>query len=165
MCSFAIQALYPRAHQRLRNRLSQSMADCYVWIRYRKSCQSILQTRRLCLSDGLFIIYEELLGEEVSSLSQELAGTPAPGDNEYVPKATPDPKVGAASQSDLTSVNDTKMGRSLRHSRNTAQWSRTSSILANQANYPRPPCWDGKAMCEWCTAPLAKEDLSLRMWR
>ena len=166
MCSFAIQTLYPRAHQELRDRLSQSMVDRYVWIRRMKSRQAALQARRPGSSDRLSIIHEESLGEGMSLSSEDLVTkTAAPNDNEDAPKARRKPKPDASSQSDLTSANGTGTRRNPRHPRTTAHSSRTSSVLANQANYPRPPRWDGEARCEWCTAPLAKEDLEPRKWR
>ncbi|KAL7820891.1 hypothetical protein V8C26DRAFT_419188 [Trichoderma gracile] len=164
LCANAVQALYPGAHQSLKDHLSRSMTDRYSRMLFLDSRHQKLQARRE-LHIGLPPIHEDSEDERPptnSSLQPRMAIR-----NSSVQKLFR--QLPALSQSDLSSVNLQQIRNRLRPpDEASTRLHKTSSIQVNQGNYPRiPTTRDGSTVitCQWCSEPLIKKTLSESEWR
>jgi hypothetical protein len=162
LCAKAVHALYPGAHQSLKDYLSKSMIDRYAKMRFFNSRHNKLETRREPRF-GLSPILEVPNNETQINVAMT---QPA----RAIPVVANLPKVFAAlSQSDLSSVNIEQIRRRRRPpDEASSTFHRTTSVQINQGNYPRPPVANGDSdifACEWCSEPLSKKTLSESEWR
>lgn len=162
LCAKAVHALYPGAHQSLKDHLSNSMVDRYAKMRFLNTRRKKLETRReprLGLSPILEVPNKETHSNvPVIQLARAL------------PVVANSPKAFAAfSQSDLSSVNIEQI-RSRRRppDETSSKLNKTTSVQVNQGNYPPLPVASGDSdifACEWCSEPLSKKTLSESEWR
>ncbi|KAK4081664.1 uncharacterized protein Triagg1_2405 [Trichoderma aggressivum f. europaeum] len=164
LCANAVQALYPGAHQSLKDYLSKSMTDRYARMLFFGSRHKKLETRRE-RRIGLSPIHE-VPNKETQS-SNPVVRLPMMPKNPVLahllrPSAAP-------SLSDLSSVNMYQIRNRLRPpDEASTRFHKTSSIQVNQGNYPRLPATDkGSSIftCHWCSEPLSKKTLSESEWR
>lgn len=158
----SVQALYPNAHQELKDRLSASMTRRYAAMLYLKSRQSALQTRRTEPRLSMPTINEESEGY-IEARAPNVTGMAT-----AIQLATFQRRPYLPSQSDLTSVNAEQLRGILNDSQKAGlRINKTSSIQFCQKNYPKPPEKNDINIitCEWCSVPLAKEALVPRNWR
>lgn len=164
LCANAVQALYPGAHQSLKDYLANSMVDRYARTLFLNSRHKKLETRRD-------------LGVGLSSI-REVPNTETRTD---IPPAHPPVTIKtsaaanvsrahtAPSQSGLSSVNiQWIVGRLKPPDEASTKFPKTLSIQVNQGNYPQPPIIkdDGNIFtCQWCSEPLDKRTLSGSEWR
>ncbi|PTB70808.1 hypothetical protein BBK36DRAFT_1109023 [Trichoderma citrinoviride] len=164
LCAEAVQALYPGAHQSLKERLSKSMTDRYTRMLFLDSRHQKLQTRREP-PIGLPPIHEMPTSEMQTNtpLPQLTMGIRSRAIDKL---SRPSP---AFSQSDLSSVNLQQI-KSRRRPPDEASTKlhKTSSIQVNQGNYPHIPAAtqsSGVFTCPWCSELLSKKTLSASEWR
>ncbi|KAL5086064.1 hypothetical protein Trisim1_009691 [Trichoderma cf. simile WF8] len=164
LCANAVQALYPGAHQSLKDYLSKSMTDRYARMLFLGSRHKKLETRRE-RRIGLSPIHEVPNGETQSSDPViQLAVMPK---NPNLANILRPPS--APSLSDLSSVNMYQIRNRLRPpDEASTRFHKTSSIQVNQGNYPRLPTTEkGSSIftCHWCSELLSKTTLSESEWR
>ncbi|KAK1256259.1 hypothetical protein MKX07_008518 [Trichoderma sp. CBMAI-0711] len=164
LCASAVQALYPGAHQSLKDHLSRSMTDRYARMLFLDSRHQNLQTRRE-LHAGLPPIPEVSNNElppNKPSLQPRMALRNMAVQN--LLRRTP-----ALPQSDLSSVNLRQISSRLRPpDEASTKFHKTSSVQVNQGNYPHIPTGtDGSSVftCPWCSELLSKKTLSGSEWR
>lgn len=159
LCAKAVHALYPGAHQSLKDYLSKSMTDRYAKMLFLNARHKKLESRR-----------EPRIG---------LSPIPEVPNNEMqnnVPITQPATVVAnlpkeptALSQSDLSSVNIRQIRSRLRPpDEASTKFPKTTSVQVNQSNYPRRPVVNGDSdifTCEWCSELLSKKSLSDSEWR
>ncbi|RFU77283.1 hypothetical protein TARUN_4959 [Trichoderma arundinaceum] len=164
LCANAVQALYPGAHQSLKDHLSKSMTDRYARTLFLNSRHQKLQTRREP-STGLSTIQEVPSNETQTNIP--IAQPVIAIKNPAVPKFPRAPI--ALSQSDLSSVNIQQIRSRLRPpDEASTKFHKTSSIQVNQGNYPQPPTpKEGSNIftCQWCSELFSKKSLSESEWR
>ncbi|KAL6829745.1 hypothetical protein V8C40DRAFT_168253 [Trichoderma camerunense] len=164
LCANAVQALYPGAHQSLKNYLSKSMTDRYARMLFFGSRHKKLETRRE-RRIGLAPIHEVPNAEtQPSNPVIQLAVMPK---NPVLANILRPPS--APSLSDLSSVNMYQIRNRLRPpDEASTRFHKTSSIQVNQGNYPRLPATEkGSSIftCYWCSELLSKKTLSESEWR
>ncbi|KAL7958816.1 hypothetical protein V8C34DRAFT_281798 [Trichoderma compactum] len=164
LCANAVQALYPNAHQSLKDYLSKSMTDRYARMLFFESRHKKLETRRE-RRIGLSPIYEVPSKDtQTSNPIIQLAMMTKPP--VLANHSRPPP---ALSQSDLSSVNVYQIRNRLRPpDEASTKFHKTSSIQANQGNYPRlPVTGPGSSIftCPWCSELLGEKTLSESEWR
>ncbi|KAH0532089.1 hypothetical protein TsFJ059_000827 [Trichoderma semiorbis] len=164
LCANAVQALYPGAHQSLKDYLSKSMTDRYARMLFLGSRHKKLETRRE-RRIGLSPIHEVPNGETQSSDPViQLAVMPK---NPILANILRPPS--APSLSDLSSVNMYQIRNRLRPpDEASTRFHKTSSIQVNQGNYPRLPTTENGSSiftCHWCSELLSKKTLSESEWR
>ncbi|KAI0449228.1 hypothetical protein F5B21DRAFT_518328 [Xylaria acuta] len=160
LCAFAVQMLYPNAHQALKSYLGKSMAKRYATMLFINSRQETLKKRREPLP---------MIPEVPSGKTQTSAPATQPTrviNNSIMTSITT--THSALSQSDLSSVNIQEIRNSGRppDEASTKRY-KTSSIQINQTNYPRPPIAEldiSIRTCPWC-AKLLSNTLSESEWR
>jgi hypothetical protein len=159
---FSVQALYPNAHQALKDRLSRSMTHRYTTMLYLKSRKSTLQARRTEPPPLMPTINEEsegLIGVRVPNVTGMTRATQTAmfQRRPYLP-----------SQSDLSSLNAEQLRGILNDSQKArSRINKTSSVQINQQNYPEPPGKNDTSIltCEWCSIPLTEVALEAKNWR
>ncbi|PKK52810.1 hypothetical protein CI102_1787 [Trichoderma harzianum] len=164
LCANAVQALYPGAHQSLKDYLSKSMTDRYARMLFFGSRHKKLETRRE-RRIGLAPIHEVPNSEtQPSNPIIQLAVMPK---NPVLANILRPPS--APSLSDLSSVNMYQIRNRLRPpDEASTRFHKTSSIQVNQGNYPRLPATEkGSSIftCYWCSELLSKKTLSESEWR
>ncbi|KAF3072631.1 hypothetical protein CFAM422_005299 [Trichoderma lentiforme] len=164
LCANAVQALYPGAHQSLKDYLSKSMTDRYARMLFFGSRHKKLETRRE-RRIGLAPIHEVPNTEtQPSNPVIQLAVMPK---NPALANILRPPS--APSLSDLSSVNMYQIRNRLRPpDEASTRFHKTSSIQVNQGNYPRLPTTEkGSSIftCYWCSELLSKKTLSESEWR
>lgn len=164
LCANAVQALYPGAHQSLKDYLSKSMTDRYARMLFFGSRHKKLETRRE-RRIGLAPIHEVPDSEtQPSNPVIQLAVMPK---NPALANILRPPS--APSLSDLSSVNMYQIRNRLRPpDEASTRFHKTSSIQVNQGNYPRLPTTEkGSSIftCYWCSELLSKKTLSESEWR
>lgn len=164
LCANAVQALYPGAHQSLKDYLSKSMTDRYARMLFFGSRHKKLETRRE-RRIGLAPIHEVPNSEtQPSNPVIQLAVMPK---NPVFANILRPPS--APSLSDLSSVNMYQIRNRLRPpDEASTRFHKTSSIQVNQGNYPRLPATEkGSSIftCYWCSELLSKKTLSESEWR
>ncbi|KAL6836583.1 hypothetical protein J3E69DRAFT_32659 [Trichoderma sp. SZMC 28015] len=164
LCANAVQALYPGAHQSLKDYLSKSMTDRYARMLFFGSRHKKLETRRE-RRIGLAPIHEVPNSEtQPSNPVIQLAVMPK---NPVLANILRLPS--APSLSDLSSVNMYQIRNRLRPpDEASTRFHKTSSIQVNQGNYPRLPATEkGSSIftCYWCSELLSKKTLSESEWR
>jgi hypothetical protein len=167
---FSVQALYPNAHQALKDRLSRSMTHRYTTMLYLKSRKSMLQTRRTEPPPLMPTINEESKGP-IEAREPNVTGMTRiqrPGMTRAIRPATFQRRPYLPSQSDLSSLNAEQLRGILNDSQKAgSRINKTSSIQINQENYPKPPGKNDTNIitCEWCFVPLTEVALEARNWR
>ncbi|KAL6795426.1 hypothetical protein J3E68DRAFT_450387 [Trichoderma sp. SZMC 28012] len=164
LCANAVQALYPGAHQSLKDYLSRSMTDRYARMLFFGFRHKKLETRRE-RRIGLAPIHEVPNAEtQPSNPVIQLAVMPK---NPVLANVLRPPS--APSLSDLSSVNMYQIRNRLRPpDEASTRFHKTSSIQVNQGNYPRLPTTEkGSSIftCYWCSELLSKKTLSESEWR
>ncbi|KAJ5684066.1 uncharacterized protein N7477_000411 [Penicillium maclennaniae] len=160
LCAKAVHALYPCAHQSLKDYLSKSMTDRYAKMLFLNSRHKKLETRReprLGLSPILEVPNDET--QTNVPMTQPARAIPVVAN---LPKA-----FAALSQSDLSSVNIQQIRRRLRPPDEASTLHKTTSVQVNQGKYPRPPVANADSdifACEWCFELLSKKTLSESEW-
>ncbi|KAL6884145.1 hypothetical protein HDV57DRAFT_446840 [Trichoderma longibrachiatum] len=164
LCANAVQALYPSAHQSLKDHLTRSMTDRYARMLFLDSRHQNLQARRN-LHAGLPPIHE-VPSDEMTPSGPSIPPRTAIK-NSAIQKLFRQPS--ALSQSDLSSVNLQQIRSRLRPpDEASTKFHKTSSIQVNQGNYPRIPATTDDSTvitCQWCSEPLTKKTLSESEWR
>jgi hypothetical protein len=157
----ALKTLYPGATQTLLEQLSQSMVETYAQFRYRQSRQEPLQTRRYPQIHLSTI--PEGDGEEYSEAPE--TGIPNRRDREQKLQPTIQlPGDAIDSEYAPTSLDSQEARNKLkRQSTNHPRDSKTKSIVSRPVNYPRAA--NNSLTCEWCFAPISKEDTEEENWR
>jgi len=163
LCAAAIQFLYPRIHQSLKNHLSKSMTDRYARLLFLNSRHKKLGTRREQKTDAL-PIHEN---PEILPTSSAHVPQPARALTNLVLRNLAQAS-NAPSESDLSSVNIQQIRARLRQPDEPSVASRkTKSVRVNQGSYPKlPDPRNGRIFtCDWCTEPLNRTKLSGSDWR
>ncbi|KAL6881284.1 hypothetical protein J3F83DRAFT_47012 [Trichoderma novae-zelandiae] len=164
LCAEAVQALYPGAHQSLKDHLSKSMTDRYARMLFLDFRHQKLQTPRE-LSIGLPSIHE-VPHSEMQTNTRSPQQTMAIKNRAVQRLLRPPP---AFSQSDLSSVNLQQIRSRLRPpDEASTKFHKTSSIQVNQGNYPHIPAATHDSYviaCPWCSELLNKKTLSESEWR
>ncbi|KAL7804648.1 hypothetical protein V8C44DRAFT_342887 [Trichoderma aethiopicum] len=164
LCANAVQALYPGAHQSLKDHLTSSMTDRYARMLFLDSRHLNLQARR-DRHVGLPPI-QEVPSNEMPPSGPSLQPRMTVK-NRAVQKLSRQPL--ALSQSDFSSVSLQQIRSPLRPpDEASTKFHKTSSIEVNQGNYPRiPATTDGSTIitCQLCSEPLSKKTLSESDWR
>jgi hypothetical protein len=154
LCANAVHALYPGAHQSLKDYLSKSMTNRYAKMLFMNARHKKLESRREPRI-GLSPI-PEVPNNDVP-ITQSARGISVVAN---LPK-----EPTALSQSDLSSVNMRQIRSRLRPpDEASTTFPKTTSVQANQSNYPRLPSSD-IFTCEWCSELLSKKSLSEGKWR
>ncbi|KAL7784840.1 hypothetical protein V8C37DRAFT_395280 [Trichoderma ceciliae] len=165
LCANAVQALYPGAHQALKDYLSKSMTDRYARTLFLNSRHKKLETRRE-LSSGLSTIPEAPSDEKQTNMptAQPVRAIKNPDIPVLSRVHTSTP-----SQSDLSSVNTQQIRSRFRPpDEASTKFHRTSSIQVNQGKYPQPSATkEGSTIftCQWCSELFNKKTLSESEWR
>ncbi|QYS93715.1 FHA domain-containing protein [Trichoderma simmonsii] len=164
LCANAVQALYPGAHQSLKDYLSKSMTDRYARMLFFGSRHKKLGTRRERRT-GLPPIHE-VPNTETQSSNPVIQLAVMPKNPVLANILRPST---APSLSDLSSVNMYQIRNRLRPpDEASTRFHKTSSIQVNQGNYPRLPATEkGSSIftCYWCSELLSKKTLSESEWR
>ncbi|KAJ5750907.1 hypothetical protein N7533_007935 [Penicillium manginii] len=157
LCANAVHALYPGAHQSLKDYLSKSMTDRYAKMLFLNARHKKLESRREPRI-GLSSIPEVPNNEMQNNvpITQPARGIPVVAN---LPK-----EPIALSQSDLSSVNTRQIRSRLRPSDEASTKFPKTTFQVNQSNYPRLPSSD-IFTCEWCSELLSKKSLSEGKWR
>ena len=167
ICTNAIEALYPRAHQSLKSRLSKSMADVYNKMEVLRSRNQKLATRRAPETKKLEPISE--LTDFEQDIGPQMKITPISNIAQPRLNIAPEARLSPYSQYSLTSVNIQRIrNRKQLPDEASARPPKTASILVSQTDYPSPPVTkDGldTFACEWCGQPFNKKTLSNDEWR
>lgn len=162
LCAKAVHALYPDAHQSLKDYLCKSMIDRYGKILFLNSRHKKLETRREPRL-GLSPILEYPNNETQTNVPM---AQPARAIPVVANLQKPHPPL---SRSDLSSVNIQEIKRRLRLPYEAStNFHKTTSVQVNQGNYPRPPVANGdndNFACDWCSELLNKKTLSESEWR
>lgn len=162
-CAAAIQFLYPRTHQSLKNHLGKSMTDRYARLLFLNSRKNKLGVRRDPMTD-ISPIHKtpDILPSSSIHVTQ-----PARVLRNLVLKNLVQAS-NTASESDLSSVNIQQIRARLKQPDEPSVASRkTKSLQVNQGSYPKlPDPRTGRIFtCEWCSEPLNKATLSESDWR
>ncbi|KJZ72243.1 hypothetical protein HIM_08385 [Hirsutella minnesotensis 3608] len=165
LCVYAVQALYPGAHQALKKHLAKSMSDRYARMRLLDSRhkQPLEPQAQLSPIPGGFP------SMQVQATPHDGA-IPTPHISTQPPAAIDTTKfaIDSPSKSDVTGVNIQHMkGRTDLPREGSMRLLKTLSIQA-QCNYPQPPVATGASStfaCEWCSETLDRRTLSEITWR
>lgn len=164
LCANTVQALYPSAHQSLKDYLSKSMTDRYARMQFLNSRHKKLEIRReprMGLPPIVGVPNNKTQTNVSIAQSARAIQTPV-ATNLLRPPTAP-------SQSDLSTVNIQQIRSRLRPPDETStKFHKTSSIQVKQGNYPQPPVTNGNSTyftCEWCFELLSRETLSESGWR
>jgi hypothetical protein len=162
LCANAVQALYPGAHQSLKDYLSKSMTDRYsrtLFLNYRNQK---LRTRRAPT------ISLPTISEVPNMPTTQLARAIEDPVVLNLRRTHPTPHL-TPSLSDLSSVNIQQIRSRLRPPDvASTNFHKTSSIQVNHGNYPqRPVTKEGSNIftCQWCGEQLNEEISSEHAWR
>ncbi|KAH6607650.1 hypothetical protein Trco_003963 [Trichoderma cornu-damae] len=166
LCTSAVQALYPGAHQSLKDHLSKSMTDRYARTLFLDSRHKKLGARREP-SIGLSTIQEAPTNEAQADIPATQPPSARAMKNPVI-ASLPRASI-APSQSDLSSVNIQQIRSRLRPpDEASTKFHKTSSIQVSQGNYPQPPnAKEGNSVftCPWCSELFSKKTLSESEWR
>lgn len=161
LCANAVKALYPGAHQSLKEYLSKSMTTRYAAMLFSNSRRANLGTRR-----GNLPSIEEMPGKKTQTnvnINPPTKKIMNPAISHL--RIEPYPP----SLSDLSSV-DTQWRKTefRQHVEASKKQHKTLSIQIKQANYPRMPSAEGGQnvfSCPWCGDSLNRKNLSETGWR
>ncbi|PTB45639.1 hypothetical protein M441DRAFT_54680 [Trichoderma asperellum CBS 433.97] len=161
LCANAVQALYPGAHQSLKEYLGKSMTTRYAQILFLSSPRAHLETRR----GDLPTIEEEPSKETQTNYLIYLLAKTLTNPVVFHLLAVPH----THSVSGLSSLDTQQITNgSKQHKEASTKHYKTSSILVTRGNYPLLPHIEGGnniIPCEWCGEPLDKKKLSKTSWR
>ncbi|EEH38529.2 hypothetical protein PAAG_08256 [Paracoccidioides lutzii Pb01] len=167
----SLRTLYNNASESLLEQLTRSMTETYALFLHRKSRQTRLQApRSLPLTP---IPLSAIIEEPTADMG---GGDPMEIDAQvHLPQPSKDltsirilrsrlaQPVRTIVQSEPTSVDSHEFRARIRKKLNPSIKSKTMSILANHADYPRPA--KGSLTCEWCFSPIAASLLEGPNWR
>lgn len=161
LCANAVHALYPAAHQSLKDYLSKSMTDRYAKMLFFKSRHTKLEIRReprIGLSPPPDVPNK---GTQTNvPITQRVGAIPV---EINIPK-----EPASFSQFDLSGVNIQQTRSRLRPPDEASTLHKTTPAQVNQDNYPLPPVANGDIntfTCEWCSEHFSKKRFSHSEWR